>query len=52
MGSLYAQALGALERRPESPRRIEGAIDMALKLPLPLVQLAENDRSRGVLDTL
>jgi DNA-binding SARP family transcriptional activator len=48
--ALYEQALSTLERLPDSSRRTEDAIDLALQLRLPLVQLAENARSSAVLD--
>jgi DNA-binding SARP family transcriptional activator len=47
--AFYEQALGALDRLPDSPRRNETAIDLALELRFPLVQLAEHDRSRTVV---
>jgi tetratricopeptide (TPR) repeat protein len=48
--ALYEQAMGALERLPESTRRIEDAIDLSLQMRIPLVPLGEHDRVQAVLD--
>jgi DNA-binding SARP family transcriptional activator len=48
--ALYEQALSALERLPESTRRIEDAIDLSLQLRTPFAYLAEHDRIRALLD--